>query len=108
MTPDHPITIAEIQRAVCAEFRIGIADMKCRSRRRVVARPRQVAMYLARKLTALSLTQIARHFGKDDHTTVLYACQIVAARIATDHDLAAAVLRVIDAIAANTSGKIAA
>jgi chromosomal replication initiator protein len=64
-------------------------------RDRGVARPRQVAMYLARELTPMSLPCIGRLFGKRDHTTVIHAIKTVERLIATDTEFAAdvAVLR---------------
>lgn len=70
---DHCITIAEIQRAVSAYAGIPLAEMSSARRSRAIARPRQVAMYLARTLTPRSLPEIGRKFGKRDHTTVIHA-----------------------------------
>lgn len=98
MSDPHPITIAEIQQAVCREFRVGLVEMLARRRSRVVARPRQVAMYLARKLTVSSLPEIGRHFGNRDHTTVLHACQMTTARMVDDPDLGETVRRVLEAL----------
>ena len=67
--------IAEIQRAVGLHFGTKMIDMVSARRSRCVARPRQVAMYLARQMTTLSLPQIGRHFGNRDHTTVMHACR---------------------------------
>jgi hypothetical protein len=64
--------LADIQRAVATSYGIGYAEMFGQSRNRAVARPRQVAMYLARELTSLTTTRIGNHFGRD-HTTVMHA-----------------------------------
>jgi chromosomal replication initiator protein len=70
---ERRITIEEIQKRVAEHFGIRIADMHSARRARAVARPRQVAMYLAKQLTPRSLPEIGRKFGGRDHTTVMYA-----------------------------------
>ena len=67
------ITIDEIQRKVSDHYRIRHAEMMSARRAREVARPRQVAMYLAKQLTPRSLPEIGRRFGGRDHTTVIHA-----------------------------------
>ena len=71
------VTIEEIQKRVAEHFNIRIADMHSARRARSVARPRQVAMYLAKQLTARSLPEIGRKFGGRDHTTVMHAVKKV-------------------------------
>ena len=56
-----------------------VTDMHSKKRSRAVARPRQVAMSLAKELTQLSLPEIGSNFGGRDHTTVLHACRTIAA-----------------------------
>ena len=70
---ERHITIEEIQRNVCAHFNIKMTDMSSARRARAVARPRQIAMYLAKMLTSRSLPEIGRKFGNRDHTTVMHA-----------------------------------
>lgn len=70
---ERHITIEEIQRSVCAHFNIKMTDMSSARRARAVARPRQIAMYLAKMLTSRSLPEIGRKFGNRDHTTVMHA-----------------------------------
>jgi chromosomal replication initiator protein len=70
---DRRVTIEEIQRRVAEHFNIKLADMHSERRARAVARPRQVAMYLAKQLTTRSLPEIGRKFGNRDHTTVMHA-----------------------------------
>jgi len=70
---ERRITIDEIQRKAADYFNIRLADMLSARRARAVARPRQVAMYLAKQLTARSLPEIGRKFGGRDHTTVIHA-----------------------------------
>lgn len=74
---DRRVTIDEIQKQVAAHFNIRIADMSSARRARAVARPRQVAMYLAKQLTSRSLPEIGRKFGGRDHTTVMHAVRKV-------------------------------
>ena len=70
---DRRITIEEIQKKVAEHFNIRMSDMHSARRARAVARPRQVAMYLAKQLTSRSLPEIGRKFGGRDHTTVIHA-----------------------------------
>ena len=72
-----PITVELIQEVVASHYKIKVEDMRSASRLRTVAFPRQVAMFLARKLTDLSLPAIGQYFGGKDHTTIMYACQKV-------------------------------
>jgi chromosomal replication initiator protein len=70
---DRRVTIEEIQKAVVEHYSIRMADMTSARRSRAVARPRQVAMYLAKQLTPRSLPEIGKKFGGRDHTTVMHA-----------------------------------
>ena len=70
---ERRITIDEIQKKVAEHYNIRLADMHSARRARAVARPRQVAMYLAKQLTPRSLPEIGRKFGGRDHTTVIHA-----------------------------------
>jgi chromosomal replication initiator protein len=74
---DRRVTVEDIQRQVATHFEIRLADMHSARRSRAVARPRQVAMYLAKHLTQQSLPDIGRRFGGRDHTTVLHAVKRV-------------------------------
>jgi len=74
---DRRVTIEEIQKRVASHFNIRISDMYSARRARSVARPRQVAMYLAKQLTSRSLPEIGRKFGGRDHTTVMHAVKKV-------------------------------
>ena len=67
------VTIEEIQKKVAEHFNIRLSDMSSPRRARAVARPRQIAMYLAKQLTSRSLPEIGRTFGGRDHTTVMHA-----------------------------------
>jgi chromosomal replication initiator protein len=81
---DRRVTIQEIQKKVSEHWNIRIAEMSSARRSRNVARPRQVAMYLAKQLTSKSLPDIGRHFGDRDHTTVMHAVSRITALISTD------------------------
>ncbi len=70
---DRRVTIDEIQRKVAEHYNIRLTDMSSARRARAVARPRQVAMFLAKQLTSRSLPEIGRKFGNRDHTTVMHA-----------------------------------
>lgn len=70
---ERRITIDEIQKKVAEHYNIRVSDMHSARRARQVARPRQVAMYLAKQLTPRSLPEIGRKFGGRDHTTVIHA-----------------------------------
>jgi chromosomal replication initiator protein len=70
---DRRVTIEEIQKKVAEHYSIRLTDMSSARRARAVARPRQVAMFLAKQLTSRSLPEIGRKFGNRDHTTVMHA-----------------------------------
>ncbi len=74
---DHLITIENIQKTVAEYYNIKMSDLKSKSRTRSVARPRQMAMSLAKELTNHSLPEIGREFGGRDHTTVMHACRTI-------------------------------
>jgi len=75
---NRQITVDGIQKTVAEYFKIKVSDMHSKKRSRNVARPRQVAMALAKDLTPLSLPEIGEAFGNRDHTTVLHACRTIA------------------------------
>jgi chromosomal replication initiator protein len=77
-------SIEDIQRKTAEFYKLDIRDLYSPQRARRVARPRQVAMYLARQLTTRSLPEIGRRFGGRDHTTVLHACRRIEALCAED------------------------
>lgn len=75
---NRQISIENIQKTVADYYKIKTADMHSKKRSRIVARPRQVAMYLAKELTQLSLPEIGANFGQRDHTTILHGCRQIA------------------------------
>ncbi|MBB5688020.1 chromosomal replication initiator protein DnaA [Roseomonas alkaliterrae] len=81
---DRRVTIEEIQRKVAEHYNIRLTDMSSARRARNVARPRQVAMYLAKQLTSRSLPEIGRRFGNRDHTTVMHAVSRISELMQAD------------------------
>ena len=84
---NRQLTIEHIQKTVADYYKIKVADMHSKKRTRVVARPRQVAMWLSKELTPLSLPAIGEAFGGRDHTTVLHACRTITELRLNDHQL---------------------
>ncbi len=85
---DRRVTIEEIQKRVAEHWNIRLTDMSSARRARNVARPRQVAMYLAKQLTSRSLPEIGRKFGNRDHTTVMHAVSRVGELMERDASFA--------------------
>ena len=85
---DRRVTIEEIQKRVAEHFSMRLTDMSSARRARAVARPRQVAMYLAKQLTQRSLPEIGRRFGNRDHTTVMHAVSRVGELMIRDTSFA--------------------
>jgi len=92
VVPPAP-TLEAIQEAVCVVQGISLEEMRSPLRSPRIARARQIAMYLARELTCLSLTQIARSFGRD-HTTVMYAARAVHGRLEPGSETEAAIHKI--------------
>ena len=84
---DRKTTIDEIQKKVAEHFNISVKELQSSRRARTVARPRQIAMYLAKQLTSRSLPEIGRKFDRD-HTTVMHAVRKVEELIVEDPALA--------------------
>ncbi|WP_172592904.1 chromosomal replication initiator protein DnaA [[Haemophilus] ducreyi] len=84
---DHLVTIENIQKIVAEYYNIKMADLKSKSRTRSIARPRQMAMALAKELTSHSLPEIGREFGGRDHTTVMHACKTINELRDTDNSI---------------------
>ncbi len=79
------VTIENIQKTVADFYRLKMVDLLSKKRTRAIARPRQIAMSLARELTQLSLPEIGNAFGGRDHTTVLHACKTIESLRNTDN-----------------------
>ncbi|WP_417549375.1 chromosomal replication initiator protein DnaA [Methylophaga sp.] len=82
------VTLESIQKTVAEYFKIRVSDLLAKKRTRSVARPRQIAMALAKELTSHSLPEIGDAFGGRDHTTVLHACRKVVELKETDSRIA--------------------
>jgi chromosomal replication initiator protein len=85
---DRKVTVEEIQRKVSEHYNIRLSDIIGPKRVRVIARPRQVAMYLAKQLTTRSLPEIGRHFGGRDHTTVMHGVRRIEELKSLDNQIA--------------------
>ncbi len=81
------VTIDSIQDVVSSYFNLRVDDLKSQRRTRNVAYPRQIAMYLSRKLTDMSLPKIGEEFGGRDHTTVIHAYEKISENLKTDDSL---------------------
>jgi chromosomal replication initiator protein len=98
VTESNAITIPMIQRVVAGHYKIAIDDLKARSNMRQVLVPRQVAMYLCKKLTTKSYPEIARHFGGKHHTTVIHSVEKINQMLGTDRDMESVIKRLADSI----------
>lgn len=85
---DKLVTIENIQKTVAEYYKVKVADLLSKRRSRSIARPRQMAMALAKELTNHSLPEIGDHFGGRDHTTVIHACRKIKDLIHTENDFA--------------------
>ncbi|BDG61872.1 chromosomal replication initiator protein DnaA [Caldinitratiruptor microaerophilus] len=95
--PRH-ITVDLIMQVVADHFGLDVEELKVRKRTRTVAFPRQVAMYLTRELTDLSLPRIGEEFGGRDHTTVIHACEKIAEDARADPSLAHTIQELVSRI----------
>ena len=89
LLPDEnkPVTIEIIQKAVCEHVGIKLQDIKSRKRTKEISNARKIAMYVAKKLTNLSLAEIGAAFGGKDHATVIYACKQIENESLKDENL---------------------
>ncbi|MFZ2629274.1 MAG: helix-turn-helix domain-containing protein, partial [Rugosibacter sp.] len=71
------VSLEQIQKTVADFYKIKTADLYSKKRSRAIARPRQIAMWLAREITGHSLPEIGDFFGGRDHTTVIHACRTI-------------------------------
>ncbi len=85
---DKLVTIDNIQKTAAEYYKVKVVDLLSKRRSRSIARPRQMAMMLAKELTSRSLPEIGDAFGGRDHTTVIHACRKVKELIQTDADFA--------------------
>jgi chromosomal replication initiator protein len=80
----HSLTVEAVQKEVANYFNVKLTDLKSPKRHQAIARPRQIAMYLARKLCKSSYPELGQKFGGKDHTTVLSACRKIEQLVQTD------------------------
>jgi len=100
ISPNKPktITVSQIQKVIGDHFGLKVEDLKARRRTRDIAFPRQIAMYLTRELTDMSLPRIGDAFGGRDHTTVLHACERITQELKLQQELKSTVDRLSEAI----------
>lgn len=96
--PKKLITVDFIQRCIAEEFGIALADFKSKRRNKTIVLPRQVAMYVSRELTELSLPEIGELFGGKDHTTVLHSYNKIKEEININSTLREKIERVISIV----------
>ncbi|MBN2831661.1 MAG: chromosomal replication initiator protein DnaA [Candidatus Omnitrophica bacterium] len=96
--PKKLITVDLIQRYTAEEFGVSLGDLKTRRRNKTIVLPRQVAMYLSRELTDLSLPEIGQFFGGKDHTTVLHSYNKIKEAIVKNPSLNEKVVRIMHII----------
>lgn len=84
---DRPVTPELVKKHVCKHFNIKQADLESSKRSRNLAFPRQIAMYICRDMTDLSLPKIGEAFGNRDHTTVLHACDKISNEVKINESL---------------------
>jgi chromosomal replication initiator protein len=82
--PSRAVNIDRIQRIVAERYDIRMSELLGRGRPKMVAEGRQVAMYLTREMTKISLVEVGQAFGKRDHGTVIHAVKVVVARMEKD------------------------
>ncbi|MDD5196459.1 MAG: chromosomal replication initiator protein DnaA [Candidatus Omnitrophica bacterium] len=96
--PKKLITVDFIQRCVAEEFGIALGELKTKRRNKTIVLPRQIAMYLSRELTDLSLPEIGQFFGGKDHTTVLHSFNKIKEGVTNNTTLQEKVERIIQTI----------
>ncbi len=84
---DRPVTAELIKKHICKHFNIKQSDLESAKRTRNLSFPRQIAMYICRDLTELSLPKVGEAFGNRDHTTVLHACDKISSEIKSNESL---------------------
>jgi chromosomal replication initiator protein len=88
---DRPVTPELVKKHICKHFNIKQVDLESAKRSRDLAFPRQIAMYICRDMTELSLPKIGEAFGNRDHTTVLHACDKISGELKINESLRAVV-----------------
>jgi chromosomal replication initiator protein len=97
---ENPISIARIQKAVADHYKLTVDNLRARSNVRHFLVPRQVAMYLCKRLTKKSYPEIAREFGGKHHTTVIHSVEKIDSLLTSEPELSTVVRRLVDSIGA--------
>ena len=92
------ISIEQIQKAVAAQYHLRVDELKSKSNTRPIAFPRQIAMYLCKKLTKFSFPEIGREFGGKHHTTVIHSVEKIADMAAKDRNFHRLINELIDGL----------
>lgn len=95
---EHEISIVRIQQTVAAHFKIDVENLKAKSNVRHVLLPRQIAMYLCKRMAKKSYPEIARHFGGKHHTTVIHSVEKIEQEMNSNTELAATINRLIETV----------
>jgi len=95
---ERVVTIEKIQKRVSEHFNVRVGDLKSKKRTQSIVFPRQIAMYLCRKLTEKSLPEIGKSFGGKDHTTVIHSCRNIESKIKADPDFGKALQKISEDI----------
>src|SRR5256886_686380 len=95
---DHAVSVPRIQKAVADYYKLTVDNLRVRSNARHVLVPRQIAMYLCKRLTKASYPEIARQFGGKHHTTVIHSVEKIESLIGKDSELGTTVKRLIENI----------
>lgn len=98
------LTVFDILKTVADHFSVKIEDLKGKKRQRDIVLPRQIAMYLTRELTSLSLPKIGQEFGGRDHTTVMHAYEKINTSLAKDPKLKQTIAELKERLSLFTSG----
>jgi chromosomal replication initiator protein len=93
---DRAITVEMIQKAVADHFQMRVQDLKAKNNSKAVAVPRQIAMYLCKRLTGISLPHIGREFGNKHHTTVLHSINKIEQLRQEDRNTSALIQTLLD------------
>ena len=94
----HQPSLQDITETVTRHFGVKLTDLQGKKRNKSIALPRQICMYLARELTAMSLEEVGGYFGGRDHTTVLHACRTISSQKESDTRLAQTLEALVAAI----------
>src|SRR5205085_11190689 len=95
---EKAITIEMIQKTIADHFRMRVQDLKSKNNSKSVALPRQICMYLCKKLTGASLPHIGREFGDKHHTTVLHSVNMIILMLQQDRDFSKQIQAFMDSL----------